>query len=172
MVHIFYWRLCSFSPQFSQNCIGLYLAVTRRRTSQCGSSSRSRSSSSILLAQLIKLVYDMVKKIKLEIIDHFGLHVFFFCVLHKVPELPLEEMKPVWNLTILLSLSPCVIRTRIYLSTYPIMDFELHSTISLRARLLNVLQAPNDIFIQALNRNLNLQRFKVLYICGNYSGTI
>ncbi len=28
------------------------------------------------------------------------------------------------------------------------------------------------MFIKALNRNLNLQRFKVLYICGNYSGIL
>jgi hypothetical protein len=28
------------------------------------------------------------------------------------------------------------------------------------------------LFIQALNRNLNLQRYKVLYICGNYSSIL
>jgi DNA polymerase I len=49
------------------------------------------------------------------------------------------------------------------------MDFELHPTITLRSRSFNVLQAPRELFIQALNRNLNLQRFKVLYVCGNYS---
>jgi hypothetical protein len=27
-------------------------------------------------------------------------------------------------------------------------------------------------FAKALNRNLNLQRFKVLYICGNYSSLL
>jgi hypothetical protein len=26
-----------------------------------------------------------------------------------------------------------------------------------------------ELFAKALNRNLNFQRFKVLYICGNYS---
>ncbi len=26
------------------------------------------------------------------------------------------------------------------------------------------------MFIKALNQNLNLQRFKILYVCGNYSG--
>ena len=52
------------------------------------------------------------------------------------------------------------------------MDFELLPTVSLRSRSFNVLQAPRDLFIQALNRNLNLQRFKVLYICGNYSGIL
>ena len=52
------------------------------------------------------------------------------------------------------------------------MDFELLPTISLRSRSFNVLQAPRELFIQTLNRNLNLQRFKVLYICGNYSGIL
>lgn len=52
------------------------------------------------------------------------------------------------------------------------MDFELYPTISLRPRSFNVLQAPRELFIQALNRNLNLQRYKVLYSCGNYSGIL
>jgi hypothetical protein len=52
------------------------------------------------------------------------------------------------------------------------MDFELLPTISLRSRSFNVLQAPRELFIKALNSNLNLQRFKVLYICGNYSGIL
>jgi hypothetical protein len=30
-------------------------------------------------------------------------------------------------------------------------------------------QTTNEMFAKALNRNLNLQRYKVLYICGNYS---
>lgn len=33
-------------------------------------------------------------------------------------------------------------------------------------------KAPKELFIQALNRNLNLQRYQVLYICGNYSGIL
>ncbi len=28
------------------------------------------------------------------------------------------------------------------------------------------------MFIKALNQNLNLQRFKILYVCGNYSGIL
>lgn len=52
------------------------------------------------------------------------------------------------------------------------MDFELYPTITLRSRSFNVLQAPRELFIQALNHNLNLQRYKVLYICGNYSGIL
>lgn len=53
-----------------------------------------------------------------------------------------------------------------------IMDFELNPTITLRSRSFNILQAPREMFIRALNHNLNLQRFKVLYVCGNYSGTL
>jgi DNA polymerase I len=52
------------------------------------------------------------------------------------------------------------------------MDFELYPTISLRSRSFNALQAPRELFIQALNRNLNLQRYKVLYICGNHSSIL
>ena len=35
-----------------------------------------------------------------------------------------------------------------------------------------ILVAPNEMFAEAFNRNLNLQRFKVLYICGNYSSIL
>jgi hypothetical protein len=52
------------------------------------------------------------------------------------------------------------------------MDFELYPTITLRSRSFNALTAPREMFIQMLNRNLNLQRFRVLYICGNYSGVL
>jgi hypothetical protein len=52
------------------------------------------------------------------------------------------------------------------------MDFELDPTITLRSMSFNVLQAPRELFIQAINRNLNLQRYKVLYVCGNYSGIL
>src|SRR5512137_2809772 len=52
------------------------------------------------------------------------------------------------------------------------MDFELYPTITLRSRSFNVFQAPRELFIKALNRNLNLQRYKVLYVCGNYSGIL
>ncbi|MGD0953089.1 MAG: hypothetical protein ABR985_11980 [Methanotrichaceae archaeon] len=43
---------------------------------------------------------------------------------------------------------------------------------SLGPRSFNALVAPNGMFAKALNRNLNLQRFKVLYICGNYSSVL
>ncbi|MGA9098485.1 MAG: hypothetical protein WB392_06095 [Methanotrichaceae archaeon] len=52
------------------------------------------------------------------------------------------------------------------------MDFELYPTITLRSRSFNALLAPREMFIQALNRNLNLQRFRVIYVCGNYFGTL
>lgn len=52
------------------------------------------------------------------------------------------------------------------------MDFELYPTITLRSRSFNALLAPRDLFVQALNRNLNLQRFRVLYVTGNYSAVL
>ena len=52
---------------------------------------------------------------------------------------------------------------------FRIMEFELYPTIILRPRSFNALLAPREMFVQALNSNLNLQRFKVLYISGNYS---
>ena len=52
------------------------------------------------------------------------------------------------------------------------MDFDLLPSVSLHPRSFNALVAPNDMFAKALNRNLNLQRFKVLYICGNYSSVL
>jgi hypothetical protein len=52
------------------------------------------------------------------------------------------------------------------------MDFELHPTVSLKERSFDVLVAPSEHFIEMLNRNLNLQRFKVLFITGNYSGIL
>ena len=53
------------------------------------------------------------------------------------------------------------------------MDFELHLTvIPLKERSFNVLVAPREHFIAMLNRNLNLQRYKVLYVTGNFSGIL
>jgi hypothetical protein len=52
------------------------------------------------------------------------------------------------------------------------MDFELLPTVSLRPRSFNALTAPREMFIQALNRNLDLQRFKVLYVTGNSSAIL
>ena len=49
------------------------------------------------------------------------------------------------------------------------MDFELHPAITLRSRAFHVLVAPAQMLVEALNSHLNLQRFEVLYVCGNYS---
>ncbi len=52
------------------------------------------------------------------------------------------------------------------------MDFEIYPAITLRSRSFNALIATREMFIQALNRNLNLQRFRVIYVCGNYSSIL
>jgi DNA polymerase I len=52
------------------------------------------------------------------------------------------------------------------------MDLDLLPTVSFRPRSFNALVAPNEMFAKALNCNLNLQRFKVLYICGNSSSIL
>jgi hypothetical protein len=52
------------------------------------------------------------------------------------------------------------------------MEFELYPTIIIRPRSFNALLAPREMFVQALNSNLNLQRFKVLYVSGNYSAIL
>jgi hypothetical protein len=52
------------------------------------------------------------------------------------------------------------------------MDFDLLPTVSLRSRSFNALVAPTEMFTKALNHNLNLQRYKVLYISGNYSSIL
>ena len=49
------------------------------------------------------------------------------------------------------------------------MDLELHPSIILQDRAWHILVAPLPMLTAALNRNLELQRFEVLYICGNYS---
>ena len=52
------------------------------------------------------------------------------------------------------------------------MDFELDPTITLREGSFNVLVVPRELLIQALSKNLNLQRYKVLYVSGNCSGIL
>jgi DNA polymerase I len=49
------------------------------------------------------------------------------------------------------------------------MEIELHPAVSLLEDTLNVLVAPPPMLVDAINSNLNLQRYKVLFICGNYS---
>ena len=49
------------------------------------------------------------------------------------------------------------------------MEIELHPAISLLEDTFNVLVAPPEMLVDAINSNLNLQRYKVLFISGNYS---
>ncbi len=49
------------------------------------------------------------------------------------------------------------------------MDLELHPSVTLQGRAWHILVAPLPMLIGALNQHLDLQRFEVLYICGNYS---
>ena len=49
------------------------------------------------------------------------------------------------------------------------MDFELHPAITLGYRAFHVLVAPARMLVEALNDHLDLQRFQILYVCGNYS---
>ncbi len=48
------------------------------------------------------------------------------------------------------------------------MEIELHPAISLQEDTFNVLIAPVEMLVDAIN-NLNLQRYKVLFVSGNYS---
>ncbi|MDM7933891.1 MAG: hypothetical protein QUS08_00700 [Methanothrix sp.] len=52
------------------------------------------------------------------------------------------------------------------------MEIELHPAVTLRPGSFTALIAPREVFISALNRNLNLQRFSVLYITGNRSAIL
>jgi hypothetical protein len=49
------------------------------------------------------------------------------------------------------------------------MEIELHPAVSLLPETFNVLVAPVEMLVEALNSHLNLQLYKVLYVCGNYS---
>ena len=49
------------------------------------------------------------------------------------------------------------------------MDIELHPSVSLLEETFNVLIAPVELLTSALNSQLTLQRYKILFICGNYS---
>ena len=49
------------------------------------------------------------------------------------------------------------------------MEIELHPAISLPSETFNVLVAPSEMLVDAINSNPNLQRYKVLFIGGNYS---
>ena len=49
------------------------------------------------------------------------------------------------------------------------MEIELHPAVSLQENTFDVLIAPVEMLVNAINSNLNLQRHKVLFISGNYS---
>ena len=49
------------------------------------------------------------------------------------------------------------------------MDFELLPTVSLLPETFSVLIAPVEMLAGALNSHLELQRYKILFISGNYS---
>src|SRR5512139_4024875 len=54
-------------------------------------------------------------------------------------------------------------------SPIPNMEIELHPVVSLLPETFNVLVAPVEMLVEALNSHINLQRYKVLYVSGNYS---
>jgi len=49
------------------------------------------------------------------------------------------------------------------------VDLDLHPAVSLSPQGFNALVAPVELLVQALDGQLWVQRFKILYICGNYS---
>jgi hypothetical protein len=49
------------------------------------------------------------------------------------------------------------------------MEIELHPAVSLLEETFNVLISPVELLTSALNSHQSLQRYKILYICGNYS---
>jgi hypothetical protein len=49
------------------------------------------------------------------------------------------------------------------------MEIELHPAVSLLQNTFNVLVSPVEMLVDAINSNLNLQRYKVLFVSGNYS---
>ena len=49
------------------------------------------------------------------------------------------------------------------------MDIELHPSVSLTPDTFSVLVAPGEVLAGAINGHPELQRYKTLFICGNYS---
>jgi hypothetical protein len=49
------------------------------------------------------------------------------------------------------------------------MELELHPAVSLVPQTFNALLAPPEMLAGSMNCHLNLQRFKTLYVTGNYS---
>jgi hypothetical protein len=52
------------------------------------------------------------------------------------------------------------------------MDFELLPTVSLLPETFSVLIAPVELLAGALNSHLELQRYKILFICGRSSSRL
>jgi hypothetical protein len=52
---------------------------------------------------------------------------------------------------------------------FSIMEIELHPAVSLAPETFSVLVAPVEVLAEALNSHLELQRYKILFISGNYS---
>jgi hypothetical protein len=53
--------------------------------------------------------------------------------------------------------------------SYPFMEIELHPAVSLHQDTFNILVAPSELLVDAINTNSILQRYKVIFISGNYS---
>jgi hypothetical protein len=51
------------------------------------------------------------------------------------------------------------------------MEIELYPVISLLEETFNILIAPVKMLADALNSNINLQHYKILFISGNYSAS-
>jgi DNA polymerase I len=49
------------------------------------------------------------------------------------------------------------------------MEIELNPSVSLQPETFNVLVSPAEMLIGALNSHLDLQRYRILFVCGNYS---
>ena len=49
------------------------------------------------------------------------------------------------------------------------MEIELHPAVCLLENTFNVLVASVEMLVDAINTNFNLQRYKVLFVSGNYS---
>jgi DNA polymerase I len=49
------------------------------------------------------------------------------------------------------------------------MDIELHPSVSLTPDTFSILVAPGEVLADAINGHQELQRYKTLFICGNYS---
>jgi hypothetical protein len=52
---------------------------------------------------------------------------------------------------------------------FSLMEIKLHPAVSLLPETFNVLIAPVEMLVDALNRHMELQRYKILFISGNYS---